>query len=126
MEEMQWLVLEGNFWDDEKLQCCFVFCFDCWVSLMWMYGGVQVEMIVSVFEEICDLFSKCIKLMVLLLKVWKGVLKVENVVDFLGLIYQVIVILEKGCFISLWKYILVDEFQDILLQWVVLLVVLCK
>lgn len=67
-------------------------------------------MIVSVFEEICDLFSKCIKLMVLLLKVWKGVLKVENVVDFLGFIYQAIVILEKGRFISLWKYILVDEF----------------
>lgn len=44
-------------------------------------------MIVSVFEEICDLFSKRIKLMVSLLKVWKGVLKVENVVDFLGFIY---------------------------------------
>lgn len=44
-------------------------------------------MIVSVFEEIRDLFSKRIKLMVSLLKVWKGALKVENVVDFSGFIY---------------------------------------
>lgn len=123
---MQWLVLEGNFWDDEKLQRRFVFRFDRWVSLMRMYGGVQVEMIVSVFEEIRDLFSKRIKLMVSLLKVWKGALKVENVVDFSGFIYQAIVILEKGRFISSWKYILVDEFQDISSQRVALLAVLRK
>ncbi|MGU0044328.1 hypothetical protein ACVXHA_26645 [Escherichia coli] len=32
---------------------------------------------------------------------------------FFGLIHQAIVILEKGRFISPWKHILVDEFQDI-------------
>ncbi|XPE24118.1 UvrD-helicase domain-containing protein [Shigella sonnei] len=39
--------------------------------------------------------------------------KAENAVDFSGLIHQAIVILEKGRFISPWKHILVDEFQEI-------------
>lgn len=48
-----------------------------------------------------------------LLKAWKTALKEENAVDFSGLIHQVIIILEKGRFVSPWKHILVDEFQDI-------------
>ncbi|MCP6172563.1 UvrD-helicase domain-containing protein, partial [Klebsiella pneumoniae] len=84
-----------------------------WVSLMRMHGGAQAEMIASAPEEIRDLFSKRIKLMAPLLKAWKGALKAENAVDFSGLIHQAIVILEKGRFISPWKHILVDEFQDI-------------
>lgn len=75
-----------------------------------MYGGFQVEMIVGVLEVVCDLFSKWVKLMLFLMKDWKVVFKVENVVDFFGLIYQVVNIFDKGCFVSLWKYILVDEF----------------
>ena len=80
---------------------------------MRMHGGAQAEMIASAPEEIRDLFSKRIKLMAPLLKAWKGALKAENAVDFSGLIHQAIVILEKGRFISPWKHILVDEFQDI-------------
>ena len=63
-------------------------------------------------REIRDLFSKRIKLM-RLLKARKSAPKDENAVDFSGLIHQAIVILEKGRFISPWKHILVDEFQDI-------------
>lgn len=48
-----------------------------------------------------------------LLKARKAALKAENAVDFSGLIHQAIVILEKGRFVSPWKHILVDEFQDI-------------
>ena len=53
------------------------------------------------------------KLMAPLLKAWKTALKAENSVDFSGLIHQAIAILEKGRFVSPWKHILVDEFQDI-------------
>ncbi|HBX11542.1 MAG TPA: hypothetical protein DEF92_01955, partial [Leclercia adecarboxylata] len=56
--------------------------------------------------------SKRVKLMAPLLKAWKTALKEENAVDFSGLIHQAIIILEKGRFISPWKHILVDEFQD--------------
>lgn len=48
-----------------------------------------------------------------LLKAWKTALKDENAVDFSGLIHQAINILDKGRFVSPWKHILVDEFQDI-------------
>lgn len=61
-----------------------------------------------------------------LLKAWKSALKAENAVDFSGLIHQAMVILEKGRFISPWKHILVDEFQDISPQRAALLEALRK
>ncbi|TKU13592.1 DNA helicase IV [Citrobacter sp. wls829] len=123
-EEMQWSVPEGNFWDDEKLQRRLASRLDRWVSLMRMHGGAQAEMIANAPEDIRDLFSKRIKLMAPLLKAWKSALKEENAVDFSGLIHQAIVILEKGRFISPWKHILVDEFQDISPQRAALLAAL--
>ena len=125
-EEMLWTVPEGNFWDDEKLQRRLASRLDRWVSLMRMHGGAQAEMIASAPEEIRDLFSKRVKLMAPLLKAWKSALKAENAVDFSGLIHQAIVILEKGRFISPWKHILVDEFQDISPQRAALLAALRK
>lgn len=125
-DEMQWTVPEGNFWDDEKLQRRLASRLDRWVSLMRMHGGAQAEMIASAPEEIRDLFSKRVKLMAPLLKAWKSALKAENAVDFSGLIHQAIVILEKGRFVSPWKHILVDEFQDISPQRAALLAALRK
>ena len=125
-EEMQWSVPEGNFWDDEKLQRRLASRLDRWVSLMRIHGGAQAEMIANAPEAIRDLFSKRIKLMAPLLKAWKSALKEENAVDFSGLIHQAIVILEKGRFISPWKHILVDEFQDISPQRAALLAALRK
>ncbi|HFK4477310.1 TPA: DNA helicase IV [Citrobacter sedlakii] len=125
-EEMQWTVAEGNFWDDKTLQRRLAPRLDRWVSLMRMHGGAQAEMIASAPEDIRDLFSKRIKLMAPLLKAWKSALKAENAVDFSGLIHQAIVILEKGRFISPWKHILVDEFQDISPQRAALLAALRK
>ncbi|RFN38909.1 UvrD-helicase domain-containing protein, partial [Salmonella enterica] len=77
-------------------------------------------------EECRELFGKRIKLMAPLLKAWKSALKAENAVDFSGLIHQAMVILEKGRFISPWKHILVDEFQDISPQRAALLEALRK
>lgn len=125
-EEMAWTVPEGNFWDDEKLQRRLASRLDRWVSLMRMHGGAQAEMIASAPEEIRDLFGKRVKLMAQLLKAWKSALKAENAVDFSGLIHQAIVILEKGRFVSPWKHILVDEFQDISPQRAALLAALRK
>ncbi|WP_436856876.1 DNA helicase IV [Citrobacter tructae] len=125
-DELQWTLPEGNFWDDEKLQRRLAPRLERWVSLMRMHGGAQAEMIANAPEEIRDLFSKRIKLMAPLLKAWKGALKAENAVDFSGLIHQALVILEKGRFISPWKHILVDEFQDISPQRAALLAALRK
>jgi len=81
-------------------------------------------MIAGAPEEIRALFSKRVKLMAPLLKAWKTALKEENAVDFSGLIHQAVIILEKGRFISPWKHILVDEFQDISPQRAALLAAL--
>ncbi|WP_318373056.1 DNA helicase IV [Enterobacter sp.] len=123
-EELNWTVPEGNFWDDEKLQRRLAGRLDRWVSLMRMHGGAQAEMIASAPEDIRDRFSKRVKLMAPLLKAWKTALKAENAVDFSGLIHQAINVLEKGRFISPWKHILVDEFQDISPQRAALLAAL--
>ncbi|WP_333901266.1 DNA helicase IV [Enterobacter wuhouensis] len=112
-EELGWAVPEGSFWQDEKLAHRLGSRLDRWVSLMRMHGGSQAEMIENAPEAIRDLFSKRIKLMAPMLKAWKTALKEENAVDFSGLIHQAIIILEKGRFVSPWKHILVDEFQDI-------------
>lgn len=112
-EELGWEVPEGSFWQDDKLARRLGSRLDRWVSLMRMHGGTQAEMIESAPEAIRDLFSKRVKLMAPLLKAWKTALKEENAVDFSGLIHQAIIILEKGRFVSPWKHILVDEFQDI-------------
>ncbi|MDU3929050.1 MAG: DNA helicase IV [Enterobacter asburiae] len=112
-EELSWEVPEGSFWQDDKLARRLGSRLDRWVSLMRMHGGTQAEMIESAPEAIRDLFSKRVKLMAPLLKAWKNALKEENAVDFSGLIHQAIIILEKGRFVSPWKHILVDEFQDI-------------
>ncbi|THC30927.1 DNA helicase IV [Enterobacter sp. AD2-3] len=112
-EELNWEVPEGSFWQDDKLARRLGSRLDRWVSLMRMHGGSQAEMIESAPEAIRELFSKRVKLMAPLLKAWKTALKEENAVDFSGLIHQAIIILEKGRFVSPWKHILVDEFQDI-------------
>ncbi|MTH46790.1 DNA helicase IV [Intestinirhabdus alba] len=125
-EEMQWAVPGGNFWDDEKLQRRLAPRLDRWISLLRTHGGTQAETIASAPEAIRDLFGKRVRLLAPLLKAWKSALKAENAVDFAGLIHQAINILEKGRFISPWKHILVDEFQDISPQRAELLAALRK
>jgi len=125
-EELGWHLPEGDYWDDEVLQRRIAPRLDRWISLMRMHGGAQAEMIASAPEEIRDLFAKRIKLMAPLLKAWKTALKAENAIDFSGLIHQAINVLEKKRFISPWKHILVDEFQDISPQRAALLAALRK
>ncbi|MDY1036613.1 DNA helicase IV [Lelliottia sp. CFBP8978] len=123
-EELEWTVPEGSFWQDEKLARRLGPRLDRWVSLIRMHGGSQAEMIESAPEDVRALFSKRVKLMAPLLKAWKTALKEENAVDFSGLIHQAIILLEKGRFVSPWKHILVDEFQDISPQRAALLAAL--
>ncbi|HEM6839799.1 TPA: DNA helicase IV [Providencia stuartii] len=112
-EELQWDVPEGEFWKDEKISKKIVSRLERWLSLMRMHGGSQKEMIESADEQFRDLFQKRLRLMSPLLKAWKTALKDEGAIDFSGLIHQAVNLLEKGRFISPWKHILVDEFQDI-------------
>lgn len=123
-EELHWDIPEGNFWNDERLVRRMGVRLDRWVSLLRMHGGSQAEMIESAPEDVRALFSKRVKLMAPLLKAWKMALKAENAVDFSGLIHQAVNVLEKGRFISPWKHILVDEFQDISPQRAALLAAL--
>ncbi|MDF7657568.1 DNA helicase IV [Erwiniaceae bacterium L1_54_6] len=123
-EELEWEIAEGPFWQDDKLAQRLASRLERWLGLMRMHGGAQTAMIADVPEEQRDQFSKRIKLMAPILKAWKSALKEEGAVDFSGLIHQAIAILEKGRFISPWKHILVDEFQDISPQRAALLTAL--
>lgn len=123
-EELEWEVPEGEFWRDERLARRLASRLDRWLSLIRMHGGSQAEMIAGCPQEVRDLFTKRIKLMAPLLKCWKSALKAEEAVDFSGLIHQAVNVLEKGRFISPWKHILVDEFQDISPQRAALLAAL--
>lgn len=125
-EEMAWDVPEEDYWHDPKIVRRIGARLDRWVSLMRMHGGSQAEMIEGAPEEIRDLFGKRVKLMAPLLKAWKTALKEEDAVDFSGLIHQAINVLEKARFVSPWKHILVDEFQDISPQRAALLAALRK
>ncbi|MFI8418198.1 DNA helicase IV [Serratia sp. NPDC078593] len=117
IDELEWEVPEGDFWQDnalaERLAERLAGRLERWLGLMRMHGGSQAEMIEQADEEIRDLFAKRIRLMAPLLKAWKSTLKEEGAVDFSGLIHQAVNILDKGRFVSPWKHILVDEFQDI-------------
>ena len=104
---------EGPFWQDDKLAQRLAVRLERWLGLMRMHGGAQAAMIADVPEPMRDNFTKRVRLMAPLLKAWKSALKAEGAVDFSGLIHQAIAVLEKGRFISPWKHILVDEFQDI-------------
>ncbi|MBY4950602.1 DNA helicase IV [Pantoea sp. DY-17] len=123
-DELEWEIPEGPFWQDDKLAQRIVSRMERWLGLMRMHGGAQAAMIADVAEAQRDNFSKRVKLMAPLLKAWKSALKEEGAVDFSGLIHQAIAILEKGRFISPWKHILVDEFQDISPQRAALLTAL--
>lgn len=112
-DELGWELEEGQFWQSNALANRLVSRLERWLGLMRMHGGAQAAMIESAPDEIRPLFSKRVKLMAPLLKAWKTALKEEGAVDFSGLIHQAINILDKGRFISPWKHILVDEFQDI-------------
>jgi len=120
-EELEWELGEGDFWQDERLAKRLASRLERWLGLMRMHGGAQAAMIESAPEEVRELFSKRVKLMAPLLKAWKNALKEEGAVDFSGLIHQAVNILDKGRFISPWKHILVDEFQDISPQRALLL-----
>lgn len=125
-EELEWDLPEGDFWHDTHLTDRLGSRLERWVGLMRTHGGSQAEMIEQADEETRDLFTKRIRLMAPLLKAWKTALKDEGAVDFPGLIYQAVNILEKGRFITPWKHILVDEFQDISPQRAQLLAALRK
>jgi len=125
-DELEWDVEEGEFWKNERLAQRLASRLERWLGLMRMHGAAQAAMIASAPEEVRELFGKRVKLMAPLLKAWKSALKEEGAVDFSGLIHQAVNILEKGRFISPWKHILVDEFQDISPQRAALLAALRK
>jgi DNA helicase-4 len=123
-DELQWDVPEGEFWRDERLAKRLASRLDRWLGLMRMHGGSQADMIAACPEEVRHVYTRRVKLMAPLLKCWKAALKAEEAVDFSGLIHQAVNVLEKGRFISPWKHILVDEFQDISPQRAALLAAL--
>ncbi|WP_034913907.1 DNA helicase IV [Erwinia sp. 9145] len=123
-DELDWTSDESAFWQDDRLAGRLAGRLERWLGLMRMHGGAQAAMIDSAPEEVRELFSKRVKLMAPIMKAWKGALKEEGAVDFSGLIHQAVNILDKGRFISPWKHILVDEFQDISPQRAALLTAL--
>ncbi|PIJ51358.1 DNA helicase IV [Erwinia sp. OLTSP20] len=112
-EELGWTLDDAAFWQDERLASRVASRLERWLGLMRTHGGAQAAMIEQAPDALRDQFSKRVRLMAPLVKAWKSALKNEGAVDFAGLIHQAVNLLDKGRFISQWKAILVDEFQDI-------------
>jgi len=123
-EELEWTVPEGDFWQDKALATRLAGRLERWLGLIRQHGGSQAEMIEDAPEALRDSFQQRIRLMAPLVKAWKAALKDEGAVDFSGLIHQAINLIEKGRFVSPWRHVLVDEFQDISPQRARLLVAL--
>lgn len=111
--ELGWNIASGEFWHDKQLTERVVIRLDNWLHLLRRHGGSQ--------KTISDLATPAeskqmqmeLRLVAPIVKIWKSTLKAEGAVDSLGLIHQAINLLHKGKFISPWKYILIDEFQDL-------------
>ena len=112
-DELAWECTDPEFWNDKQLINRLTGRLERWISLIRTHGGSRPVMTEEAPDAIRPLFGKRLGLLAPLLKAWKQHLKDEGAVDFSGLIRQAIALLEKGRFISPWKYILVDEFQDI-------------
>ncbi|MFT8211261.1 MAG: DNA helicase IV [Symbiopectobacterium sp.] len=125
-DELEWDVPDGEFWQDTRLAARLSGRLERWLGLMRMQGGSQNEMLALADDEQRPRLQRGLRLMAPLLKAWKSALKEEGAVDFSGLIHQAVNLLDKGRFISPWKHILVDEFQDISPQRAQLLVALCR
>lgn len=123
-EELEWEVPDGEFWHDSYLASRLAGRLERWLGLMRMHGGSQSEMLAQADEALRPQFQRGLRLMAPLLKAWKSALKEEGATDFSGLIHQAVNLLDKGRFISPWKHILVDEFQDISPQRAMLLAAL--
>lgn len=125
-DELHWDLPDADYWQDEKLAQRLAVRLERWVGLMRAHGGSQAQMIEQAPEAVRDEFTKRIRLLAPFLKAWKQALKEEGAVDFAGLIHQAVDIVQKGRFISPWKHILVDEYQDISPQRVRLIDALCQ
>jgi DNA helicase-4 len=125
-DELDWECPDGEYWQNEELSQRLAPRLERWLDLMRMDGGSQAQMIAQAPDDLRDRFQKRIRLLAPLLKAWKQALKEEGAVDVAGLMQQAVAILQKGKFISPWKHILVDEYQDISPQQLRLLTALCQ
>ncbi|GKX62615.1 DNA helicase [Pragia fontium] len=112
-QDMGWSLDEGAFWKNSGLSERLATRLDYWIGLMRNHGGSQAEMLALAPEDLRTDFQKKLRLLAPLLKAWKKALKEEGALDFAGLLHQAVNLIEKGKFISPWRHILVDEFQDI-------------
>ncbi len=123
-KELKWKLAEGSFWLDDTLSFYLVSRLERWLGLIRAHDGTQTDLVKRVPADLQSRFSQHLRLMAPIIKVWKKVLKEEQSVDFPGLFHQAIHVLNKGRFITPWKAILVDEFQDISPQCVKFLMLL--
>ncbi|HGJ5859154.1 DNA helicase IV [Arsenophonus nasoniae] len=111
--ELAWDIANGEFWHDKQLAERVVVRLDNWLNLLRRHGGSQktISELATPVEN--KQLQMELRLVAPIIKIWKSTLKAEGAVDSLGLIHQAINLLHKGKFISPWKYILIDEFQDL-------------
>lgn len=112
---------EVSFWQNEQLASRLAPRLDHWLQLIKMHGGGQKHLPASVPEALRGSFEKHLPLLMPLLKAWKTTLKSEGALDFSALMQQACSLLDNGRFVSPWKYILLDDFQNMSPQHIALL-----
>ncbi|WP_159564439.1 DNA helicase IV [Budvicia diplopodorum] len=112
-QDLGWELDDDAFWKNDYLSERLAVRLDYWLGLIRTHGTSQADLIAMAPEELRSDFQKKIRLLSPLLKAWKSALKAEGAVDFSGLLHQAINFIHKGKFVSPWRHILIDEFQDL-------------
>ncbi|MDT9587552.1 MAG: DNA helicase IV [Candidatus Arsenophonus melophagi] len=111
--ELGWNIASGEFWFDNQLASRIVIRLDNWINLLRKYGGSQKIISKSVVLADRNKLQMELQLVAPMMKRWKSTIQSEGAIDSLRLTQQAINLLQKGKFISQWKHILIDEFQDL-------------
>lgn len=104
---------QDHFWQEPELIHWLMPRLDQQLSLLRMQEGGQKHLLERVTPELREPFAKHLALVMPLHKAWKAALKAEEATEFVSLMQQAVHLVQTGRFISPWKYILLDEFEDL-------------
>ncbi|WP_127959000.1 DNA helicase IV [Serratia microhaemolytica] len=112
-EAFGWQLSEEHFWHQPPLVQRLAEHLDRWLTALRAQTVSQAQILQQAEAAMQPLLKKRLQLMAPLLKAWKAALKQESAVDTFALHQQAIKLLQNGRFISPWKQILVDDWQQI-------------
>lgn len=104
---------DDAFWLDEKLAARLAPRLDQWVNALRQCGMGQKTLVESVDDTLRPEFAKQVGLLMPLVTDWKAALKARKTHDAPALMLLAMNLLDNKRFVSPWKSILLDDYQDL-------------